>query len=77
MKKDKKKSCFPGSIILPLFILAVSLVFSVLFIVILLPNVYGAADSTVYMTLLLLLIVVATVSSTVGIIFYLIFKKEI
>lgn len=62
---------------LPLFVVAVSLVFALIFTIILLPVVKLISPVDVQLLFIVLLVVSATVSSAVALLFYLIIAKKI
>lgn len=72
-RKLKRKRKLTYSQLLPLFVIAVSIVFSLVFTVLLSP--IAAID--VKLIFILLLVVTTTVASAVALVFYLLLKKEI
>lgn len=62
--------------LLPLFLIAVILVFSVVFTVILVPILTVSTNIGFDLIFIMLLVITATVSSAVALIFYMILKGE-
>lgn len=75
MRKTGKGANAYRKYILPLFVVAASLVFSVVFIIVLIPTI--VTNFGYEPILILLLAIIATVSSMLAILFYLILKGEI
>ncbi len=62
---------------LPLFVVAISLVFALIFTIILLPIVKTISPVNAQLLFIVLLVVSATVSSAVALLFYLIISKKL
>lgn len=73
--KEPVKQKMSSTSILPLFVITVSVVFAILYTVILMPSL--SSQIKALPLFIMLLIVSSTVASTVAVVFYLIFKKEI
>ena len=75
MKRQRKKDNNHQKYILPLFVLASSIVFAILFTIVIMPAVLSKFGFTPI--LILLLIASGTTASVLSILFYLLLKKEI
>lgn len=70
----RRKSKNHMTILLPLFIITVCIVFSFVFTVMMIP--FGALTADIRFIFMMLLVVSTTVASTVSIIFYVFFLKK-
>lgn len=70
----RKKSKNHMTVLLPLFIITVCIVFSFVFTVMMIP--FGALTADIRFIFMMLLVVSTTVASTVSIIFYVFFLKK-
>lgn len=75
MAKKKKELTLFG--MLPLFVVSVSLAFSIVFTVLLFPVVTAVQKIDITLLFIALLIVTATVASTVTLLFFLILSKKL